>query len=130
MAWRQMGRTSGDDLEAGDRDRSITLQKRPVTDAVGDDGFPVETWTTLVAEMPASKQDLGGQEQFRSAQESAAFDTRWVINYRADMDPELLDVPKLRRVVYQRRVFDIVAADHLGRRAGIELLTLAGSRLP
>lgn len=124
MAWRAAG---SNDMDAGDRDRSITLQQRPAADAKAGSGFPIETWTTLVASMPASKVDTGGNESFRASQVSAAFDTRWVINYRTDMDPELLDVPKLRRVLYQGRVHDIVVANHIGRREGVELLTLAAS---
>lgn len=115
-------------MSAGERDRLITLEE--LTDGVGSSGAPVETWTTLVSNMPASRMDLSGREAYRSGQLSAAIDTRWEINYRADMDPELIDVPKKRRVLAGGRYFDIVAASQIGRRAGIELLTLASSRVP
>lgn len=115
-------------LEAGKRDRLITIQQ--ATEAEHDSGMPGENWTTLVAGMPASKEDVSGRERFVSAQESARFDTRWVINYRADMDPDLVDVPKTRRVVYSGRAHDITSATQLGRKDGIELMTLAAARLP
>jgi len=106
------------------RDRTITIQQ--LTDSVGSSGAPVEGWSTLV-EMPASRLDISGQERFRAGQESAAIDTVWEINYRADMDPELVDVPKKRRIVTGGRYHDIVAARQSERRKLIELVTLAGS---
>lgn len=115
-------------LESGRRDRLVTIQQLTETDS--DSGMPVETWTDLVSSMPASKEDVSGRERFVSSQESARFDTRWVINYRADMDPELVDVPKVRRIVYSGRAHDITSATHLGRKDGIELMTLAAARLP
>lgn len=113
-------------MEAGERDRYITIQQ--LTETIGSSGFPVETWATLV-QMFAMKQDLGATERFRLDQLSAKADTRWEINYRADMDPDLVDIPKARRVVYQGRVYDIVAASQIGRLEGVELITLAGSRV-
>ena len=45
--------------------------------------------------------------------------------YRADMDPDLIDVPKVRRLLYKGRVYDIVAATLLSRQEGVEVETLA-----
>jgi len=111
-------------LEPGERDWVITIQQRPVTDEADDSGAPVENWTTLV-DMPAAKYDVRGTERFAAQQLSASYDTRWHINYRADMDPELVHVAKLRRVLHRGRVHDIVAATMIGRREAVELLTLA-----
>jgi hypothetical protein len=47
------------------------------------------------------------------------------MHYRADMDPELIDVPKKRRLKFQGRVHNIVHAEHVGRKDGIELTTSA-----
>lgn len=113
---------------SGQRDRSITIQQ--AADSEGTSGVPIEDWTTLVSGMPASKIDAMGRERFVSNQESARFDTTFVINYRPDMDPDLVDVPKSRRIIYSGRVFDIVSATQIGRREGIEIQTLASSRLP
>lgn len=113
-------------MESGERDRMITLEQRPATLSKDASGTPIDgPWTTLVEHMPASKMVIGGRERFNAQQLTSPYDTRWEINYRTDMDPELINVPKLRRVVYQGRVHDIVHADHIGRREGVELLTLA-----
>jgi hypothetical protein len=90
----------------------------------------METWTTLVDQMPATKLDVGGRERmiFANSQIAAAFDARWQINYRLDMDPDLVDVAKLRRIVHRGRVHDIVSAAQIGRREGIEILTVASTK--
>jgi head-tail adaptor len=107
---------------AGLRDKRVTIEQLSV-EASG--GFPTETWISLAVEW-MSKAELGADERFASNQESAFAETAWGLAYRADMDPDLLDVPKKRRLVYQGRIFDIVAANPIGRERGIELLTLAG----
>ena len=116
-------------MEAGERDRIVLIQQRTAADPVDASGAPDPTagWTTLVAQMPAARSDLSGWEQFRSNQMSARADTRWEINYRADMDPTLVDVPKLRRLLVSSRVHDITYASVIGRNEGIELVTLARS---
>lgn len=111
-------------MEPGERDWVITIQSRPLADEADDSGAPIETWTDLVT-MPAAKYDVSGQEKFAAQQLSASYDTRWEINYRADMDPELLQVAKFRRILHRGRVHDIVDASLIGRREGIKLMTLA-----
>jgi len=112
-------------MEPGERDHTILIQQRAASDAVDSVGAPTDDpWTTLVAAMPASREDISARERFAAEQLSASYDTRWEINYRLDMDPWLIDVPKLRRILYQGRVLNIVAANQIGRREGVELLTL------
>jgi SPP1 family predicted phage head-tail adaptor len=114
-------------MDAGERDRQVTLQQ--VTEGTTDsDGFPLEPWSTL-ASVFAKRIDLGGSEMFKASQLSAPYDTRWEIAYRTDMDPDELDIPKVRRLVYKGRPYDIVAASEIGRREGIELFTLSGGLL-
>jgi head-tail adaptor len=115
-------------MDAGERDRYITLQQ--LTESTGTSGFPVESWTTLIGVF-AKKIDVGGRERFTMAagQMSAPFDARWEIPFVTSMDPDAIDVPKKRRLVYQGRVHDIVAAAEIGRRQGIELVTTAGGLL-
>lgn len=114
--------------EPGLRDRVITIQQRSATDAAdASSGEPVETWSTLVANMPASLKPVTGWERFRSDQVSARVDQIWEVNYRADMDPRLVDVAKTRRILDGTRVLEIVVATEIGRREGIELLTVASS---
>ncbi len=119
----------GYQASAGCRDRLVTIQQRSAADAVATSGFPVDSWTTL-ATVFMEKMDVSGSEAFRAEQLAARYDTRWKMPYRADMDPDLVDVPKLRRLVFQTRTFDIVSASHLGRKRGIELSTLASTRVP
>lgn len=112
--------------DAGQRDRYVTIQQRSSADAVDASYAPTETWTTLYSGY-FSKNDIGGREKFMAHQMTAPYDTRWRGNYRPDMDRELVpDLPKLRRLVYQNRYYDIVDAQIIGRRQGIELLTMAG----
>jgi SPP1 family predicted phage head-tail adaptor len=103
-------------------DRLVTIQQ--VTDGQDAEGAPSETWTTL-ATVPAAKRDITGWERLRAEQTSARYDTRWEIGYQLAMDPELVDVAKARRLVVNGRTHDIVAASEIGRREGIELLTIA-----
>lgn len=112
---------------AGQRRCRVVIQRRPATDAAGDSGFPVETWTTLATEF-MSRQDVRADERFRSNQLAAAMETQWHMNYRADMDPELVDVSKLRRLSYEGRFYDILAASLIGNRRAIELITIASTR--
>ena len=113
---------------SGERDRLITIQKLTQPDNAGSSGFPVETWTTL-GTMMASFVPMGGRERFSVDQLSAPFDTQWQIPYRSDMDPDLVQVPKLRRLVYNGRVHDIVSAAVVGRRRTVELNTLSGGQV-
>ncbi len=117
--------------DAGARDRRITIQQRTTTDQADSSGTPNEvgTWTTLVHAY-AQKLVIGGRERFDAEQRSAPYDTRWRIGYRADMDPELVDsVQKLRRIVYKGRIYDIVDAQLIDRRDGVDLLTLSGGTI-
>lgn len=120
-----------DRLSAGKRDRLVTIQQRSATDSADStSGEPVETWTTLVSHLPAGRLDLSGDERFRADQMSAKFDTVWEINWRADMDPDLIDVPKTRRLLVGTRAYDIVSCLEIGRRAGLRLEVIASSKVP
>jgi SPP1 family predicted phage head-tail adaptor len=109
-------------MEAGERDRRITIQKYTEV-TVGDSGFPAEPWTTL-ATVFARKEDISGRERYIEGQLSAPAMTRWEVHYRADIDPDLVDVPKVRRVLYHGRIHDIVSASTIDRKEGIEFITL------
>lgn len=109
-------------MEPGARDRYVAIHA--ATDDTGTDGFPGQAWTAM-ASVWMSKRDVGGAERLRAGQVDAQFDTIWEMSYRADMDPELIDVPKTRRLVYQGRTFQIVAAGQIGRREGVEIMTVA-----
>lgn len=114
-------------LEPGNRDRAVTLQQG--TEGGGTSGFPRESWTLLATPVWMSKRDVRGDERWKTAQIAAKFDSVWQMGYRADMDPELVDVPKLRRLVYQGRAYQIVSATMIGVREGVELTTIASSKV-
>lgn len=117
-------------IDPGELNRYVDLLKRPVADAVDSSGAPADEdstapWSLLAQRVPAARFDLRGQERLVASQLSSPYDTRWEIHYRDDMDPELLNVPKLRRLRWQNREYDIVAANQIGTRQGVELFTLA-----
>lgn len=110
-------------VDAGARDKRVSIQR--LTDTIGSSGMPVEDWTTLSAiALDASRVEVSGKETFGANQTSAPYETLWGIEYRADMDPDLLDIPKTRRLVYLGRTHDILAARIVGNKDGIELETL------
>jgi hypothetical protein len=109
-------------LAAGARDCLVTIEQ--LTPGTGASGFPTETWSPL-AQIWMGRMPVWASEQQQGAQLSARADQRWVLPWRADMDPDTVAVPKVRRLVYQGRVLDIVAATAIGRQLGIELKTIA-----
>ena len=113
-------------MDPGERDRRVVIEA--LTETVGTSGRPVEGWTSLCTTW-AKRDDLKGSERFAAAQISAPFNVRWELPYASSYDPELMDVTKTRRLVYQGRVHDVVAASVIGRREGVELLTLAAGRV-
>jgi SPP1 family predicted phage head-tail adaptor len=110
----------------GRRDRWITVQA--LTESVGASRRPVESWDDLFR-VWAAKTDMGGRERLMADQLSAPYDTKWELPYAPSIDPDLVDVRKTRRLVVSGRVHDIVAAQEIGRKRGVELMTLAGGLL-
>ncbi len=121
-----MAATENPAVSAGRRDKQIRLEQG--TKENGRSTRPVMRWD-LLDDVWAHQAVASGSERFRASQIEAVFDTTFTIPYRADMDPDRVDVPTLRRVVFEGRAFDIVFARQVGRRRGIELATRAGSRL-
>lgn len=110
-------------LGSGARDRQVTIQE--LAQSKGASNAPVETWTFLT-QVWAAKKEVRGLERFVADQIQATFDSKWEIPYMASMDPDLIDVPKTRRLIVKGRVHDIVAAAEIGRRQAIELQTQSG----
>lgn len=116
----------GRSLDAsGRRDKLVDVQ---LLSSETSGGFPVPTWTTSPVKWWLHKRELRADERFASNQESAFAETEWHGDYRADMDPDLIDVPAKRRLVYNGRTYDIVAAALIEKR-GIEVLTLVSSQV-
>ena len=109
-------------MEPGERNRQVLIEQ--IVESAGASSFPVENWGDL-GWVYMAKFDLGGNERFQADQLSSRYDTRWEMGYRSDMDPELIDVAKVRRLVYQDRIYEIVTASHIGMREGVEILTIA-----
>lgn len=118
-------------LNRGSLVHDVTVQYRPSPDAVDVTGAPLEGWQLLLADVPMSREAerAGTGEQLRDAQESAMQITRWTMPYHEDMDPDRVDVPSLRRLVYQGRAFDILDAQAIDRQVGILLRTLSASKV-
>ncbi len=126
MAKRNLMNGSAIPMEPGERDRAVTIQQ--LVETTPASGFPTERWTTLTAAVWMRKMDAKASERIAAANIAAAFDTQWEMGYAANMDPELIDVPKKRRLLYLGRPYEIVSASQIGRREGIELLTIASTK--
>jgi hypothetical protein len=114
-------------MEAGERDRAVKIEQ--MDDATSTSKIPIERWTVLASIVWMRKVDLSAEERVKNAQVAASFDTQWEMGYWPEMDPERVDVAKTRRLVYQDRVHLIVGATLIGRREGIELMTIAASKV-
>lgn len=112
-------------MEVGERDRAVTIQQ--LVESTPESRFPTERWITLTATVWMRKMDASASERVKGDQIAAAFDTQWEMGYAVNMDPELVDVAKKRRLLFLGRVYEIVAASQIGRREGIELLTIAST---
>jgi SPP1 family predicted phage head-tail adaptor len=108
---------------AGERNKQITIQQ--LTQDEDSSGMPLEVWTTLTTAQ-ASYMPLGGRERLAADHLTSPFDGQFQMAYRPDMDPNLLNVPKMRRIVYDGRVHDIVAASMVGQKRAVELMTASG----
>lgn len=109
-------------MDPGERNKLVLVEQ--LTETKGPSGFPIETWTPLTT-IYAAKFDEKAGEEFKGGQISASQIIRWELPYRPDLDPDLLDVPKKRRLQYQGRQYDIQEASQIGRRDGVEVTTLA-----
>lgn len=107
---------------SGARDRWVTMQA--LTESKGPSGFPVESWDDLTS-FWAAKQESGGRERLLAAQLTSSYDAILELPYSEQWDPELMDVPKKRRLVMHDREFDIVFAEQIGRKRGVRVMTLA-----
>ena len=110
---------------SGDRYRLVTIEG--LTPPTPPDQ-PVEIWSPL-AQVWMARRDLATRERFVTGQTAAALETEWTMPYLAAMDPETLDVPATRRLIYQGRQYDITGASRgdLSEGGEIRLFTVAAS---
>lgn len=119
---------------AGTRDKLVTIQGRPAADTVDGSGVPIDPFSDLPPKVWMSKEDVTAQQRYAETsaanQLGARLYTQWQMPYRSDMDPDVTDVQKLRRLVYRSHTYDIIHAAVLQRPdgRGIQLFTLASSR--
>lgn len=118
-------------MRAGRLDRMITIQRGGST--VGDDGHPVDSWSTLgTLRRPASMVPIRGEERFSAPQYVA----REQVEFRVQYAAVLADLTPLDRIIYPafesdspltdpetRRVYDIMAVHEIGRREGLQIMT-------
>lgn len=111
---------------AGQRDKWVTVQTK--TPATATSGYPKNaTWvdsTTLFM----SRHDVRADERAAAGLESAFAETIWHAPYVESLDPEVVDVPATKRLVYKGRTYNIRSASLLDRKTGIEFVTLAQVR--
>lgn len=117
---RQLGSTAP--THSGMRDVPVTVQRRRSVGHTEPSGFPVSEWVPM-ADVFMAREDLAGKEEDRPGQRFTYGSTRWEMPYRPDMDPDIVNVPAERRLVYHGVVFDIEAATAVGRQRTIALFT-------
>ncbi len=111
------------DVAAGKRDRLVSLV--PIVQSRAASGFPTEAQDPPTIDLWVSKEDISGRERIVMNQASAPFDTRFVLPFGDAFNPDTIDVPKVFELEYLGKRYDITAAAEIGRREGVEVLTLA-----
>lgn len=123
MAKRNLPLGGATPMEPGERDRAVAIYQ--LVESRASSGMPKESWTVLVSRVWMRILDEKGTERFTGEQLAPKLETQFEMGYRSDMDPETVNVPKRRRLSYQGRIYDITSASMIGRREGIEMLTIA-----
>jgi len=108
---------------AGRRDHAAAIEQ--AVDTTPPSNFPTQQWTTLIDPYWCDRADVGGDEAMRADQTVAPIRTLWTGPYRPDIDPDLIEVSKVRRIRYQGRTYDIQTAAVLGVRTSIQFTTTA-----
>lgn len=106
--------------------RTLPVRIDQMVETISDSGFPVETWSELHRLTWMERIDLSAMERMAARQIDAVYDTRWRMPYQRDMDPDLVDVAKFRRLVYADRVHVVTTARVIGMKRQIELETKTG----
>lgn len=118
-------------INVGDLVHRVLIQQREDV-PVDDSGAPTDGgWTKLqYAQMSRAERrsDRVG-EHFTGGQLSAQIVTQWTMRYLCEMDPDLHDVHKDRRLVYHGRAYDIVGVEVMDRKVGLVIRTIASSKV-
>jgi len=116
----------------GQRDKAVQILVG--TDGVDSTGAPNVAWVASGDKVWMSKSAATGfdrsAERYTDEQWSARVETVWHMPYLSSMDPDLVDVPKLRRLQYGALTHDILRAENLtfedGRQIRIWTRTRSG----
>jgi len=103
-------------MRSGRLDRQIEIEV--VSYTTQPDGSQVETWAYL-ARCFAERETQGAMERFAAAQTIADVDTLWRIRWN-DALMRVLD-PKLHRIVYRDRAYNILGLIEIGRKEGVHI---------
>ena len=108
--------------------RPWRVQVEGYVETEGPSGGPVWDWLPLGEPIFMSKDTYLASERYSADQVSARAYVRFVAPYDPRLDPDVLDVPKTRRLKFKSRAYDIQTAERAGvQGAMIELTTLASS---
>jgi hypothetical protein len=109
--------------------RTYLVQVQQLSETVWPSGFPGESWSALGSPRWMSRENSltfdGQGEQFKSGQISARSYDTWQVPYSSDLDPDLVNVPKTRRLLFAGTVFDVIQASVIPPSRQIQLVTLA-----
>ena len=111
----------------GRRRRLVTIEQ--VVQSKGPSGRPVDSWEPLgMAWMAREDADMRPDiaEHIDANQRSARTDVTWRMLYQANMDSEVFDVARERRLVYLGRIYNIVRAVPDGPDVVITTIAKAG----
>ncbi len=99
-------------MRAGDLDRLITIEQP--TETIDAYGAPIQSWTTLAANVPAQVSYDNGSEYFAAGQMNARIDAVFKIRYRSDLTTKM-------RISYGGETYDIKFLNEIGRREGYNI---------
>lgn len=112
-------------MRAGRLDRRILIQRHGVT--YSDSGEPIETWTDLTEEQPASINPVRGEERFAGEQWQA----KEQVEFRVHWFEAIAQLSPLDRIIYpaasgdspdERQIYDVMAVHEIGRREGMRIM--------
>lgn len=105
-------------MRAGSLDRRIRIERATVTP--NEFNEPVESWSTL-ATVWASKEDIRDGERWSAQEVGAEITTRFLVRYSSDV----AGIDPRDRIVFDGRIYGIVAVKERGRREGLEITAAA-----
>lgn len=116
-------------MRAGRLDRRIDIQRSVTTQ--NDIGEPIETWSDLASNRPASYRPLKGDERVSTPQAVATDQVEFTVRY----SQLIMDLTPRDRIIYPSRlsdspqspivetnVYDILSTSELGRKEGVQII--------